>query len=88
MTTERTAPILPPSLAPRGLSRVQAAAYIGVGATKFDEMVADGRMPQPRQIDGRLVYDLRQLDEAFDALPTRGEDDEGLNEWDDEGEAA
>jgi hypothetical protein len=36
---------LPPSLPPRGLSRGQAAEYIGVGVTKFDELVNDGRMP-------------------------------------------
>ena len=70
---------LPPSLAPRGLSRAQAAEYIGVGVTKFDEMVDDGRMPRPKRIDGRIVWDRIKLDEAFDAL-----DDEGgpSNEWD------
>jgi hypothetical protein len=36
---------LPRSFAPRGLPRVQAAEYLGGGVTKFDEMVADGRMP-------------------------------------------
>ncbi len=41
--------ILPASLAPRGLSRVQSAAYVGTGVTKFDEMVSDGRMPKPKQ---------------------------------------
>ena len=35
---------LPPSLPPRGLSRVQAAEYIGVSPSLFDEMVRDGRM--------------------------------------------
>ena len=71
---------LPLSLAPRGLSRVQSAQYIGVGVTKFDEMVADGRMPRPKRIDGRLVWDRIKLDEAFDAL----DDDTGpKNEWDD-----
>jgi predicted DNA-binding transcriptional regulator AlpA len=39
----------------RCLSRVEAATYIGVSASKFDEMVIDGRMPKPRQIDGRVV---------------------------------
>lgn len=70
---------LPTSLAPRGLSRVQAAEYIGVGVTKFDEMVDDSRMPRPKRIDGRIVWDRIKLDEAFDAL-----DDEGgpRNEWD------
>ena len=56
------------SLSRRGLSRVQAADYIGVGVTKFDEMVADGRMPKPKRIDGRTVWDRMKLDEAFDAL--------------------
>jgi excisionase family DNA binding protein len=68
---------LPLSLSPRGLSRVQAAEYIGVGVTKFDEMVDDGRMPQPKQIDGRRVWDRLKLDEAFEAL-----DMQSNNEWD------
>ena len=64
----RTVGRLPLSLAPRGLSRVQAAEYIGIGVTKFDEMVNDGRMPRPKRIDGRTVWDRVRLDEAFDAL--------------------
>jgi len=43
--------------------------YIGVSAAKFDEMVADGRMPGPVRIDARKVWDIRSLDLAFDALP-------------------
>ena len=39
-------------LEPRGLRRDDAAAYVGVGATKFDELVAAGRMPKPFRIDG------------------------------------
>jgi len=70
---------LPPSLAPRGLSRVQSAEYVGVGPTKFDEMVADGRMPRPKRIDGRNVGDRVKLDEAFVALV---EDLAAINEWD------
>jgi hypothetical protein len=37
--------VLPPSLPPRGLSRAEAAAYVGVSTSLFDIMVADGRMP-------------------------------------------
>ena len=70
---------LPLSLAPRGLSRVQAAEYIGVGVTKFDEMVDDGRMPKPKRIDGRTVWDRLKLDAAFDAL---GDEARSNNEWD------
>jgi len=69
---------LPPSLGPRGLSRVQAAEYIGVGVTKFDEMVGDGRMPKPKRIDGRTGWDRIRLDEAFDAL----DNEAAKSEWD------
>lgn len=64
--------VLPRSLPPRGLSRVEAARYVGVSPTTFDEMVKDGRMPRPKRINSRTVWDLRALDEAFDALPDHG----------------
>lgn len=57
------------SLTPRGLSRVQAAYYVGVSTSLFDQMVADGRMPPPREINSRRVYDRHQVDAAFDELP-------------------
>jgi excisionase family DNA binding protein len=70
--------ILPQSLPPRGICREEAAAYVGVGVTKFDQMVADGRMPAAKQIDGRRVWDVRKLDKAFDALP---DSDETATGW-------
>jgi predicted DNA-binding transcriptional regulator AlpA len=54
---------------PRGMSRDEAARYIGVGATKFDEMVADRRMPRPKRVDGRVIWDRIKLDMAFTDLP-------------------
>ncbi len=69
---------LPPTLAPRGLSRGEAAAYIGVSAGKFDDMVADGRMPGPIEIDARRIWDIRAIDRAFDALGG-----EARSVWDD-----
>jgi hypothetical protein len=51
------------------MSREGAARYIGVGTTKFDEMVADRRMPRPKRIDGRVVWDRIKLDTAFTDLP-------------------
>ena len=50
---------------PRGLSREEAARYIGVGTSKFDQLVHDGRMPRGKRIDGRIVWDRIQLDIAF-----------------------
>lgn len=64
---------LPGNLPPRGLSREAAAAYIGISPSKFDELLVDGRMPAPKRIDGRKVWDLRAVDQAFDALPVEGE---------------
>lgn len=78
MTTRGT--VLPASLAPRLVRRIAAAAYIGTSATKFDELVRDGRMPRPKRIDGRVVWDVRELDAAVDDLPTDGE--VAVNPWD------
>lgn len=63
---------------PRGLSREEAARYIGVGTTKFDEMVKDGRMPKPKRVDGRTVWDRVRLDIAFNDLP----DSDNMNYFD------
>jgi predicted DNA-binding transcriptional regulator AlpA len=63
----------------RGLSRDESAMYIGISATKFDDLVADGRMPAPVKIDGRKVWDVRALDLAFDALVSESS---STNSWD------
>jgi predicted DNA-binding transcriptional regulator AlpA len=58
---------------PLGLRRVEAAAYVGVSPSKFDEMVHDKRMPKPIHIDGRRVWDRRKIEEAFAQLGEEGE---------------
>jgi predicted DNA-binding transcriptional regulator AlpA len=63
----------------RGLSRDEAAMYIGISSGKFDEMVADGRMPGPVKIDTRKIWDVRSLDLAFDDLPR--ENPPAPNSW-------
>jgi hypothetical protein len=52
----------------RGLSRAEAARFVGFSPTLFDEMVNDGRMPKPVEQDGEEVFDVIQLDLAFDRL--------------------
>jgi predicted DNA-binding transcriptional regulator AlpA len=59
-------------LPPIGLSRFDAAAHIGVGSNLFQALVDDGRMPRPRQINSRLVWHRREIEEAFEALPRFG----------------
>jgi len=67
-----------PAAPRRGLSRTEAANYIGVSPTKFDTMVKTTTMPAPVRIGSRTVWDILALDEAFDILaaPTGG------NSWD------
>ncbi|MDJ0630785.1 MAG: hypothetical protein QNJ44_21190 [Rhodobacter sp.] len=75
-----TAKLAPPLPERRGLSREESAAYVGVGTSKFDAMVSDGRMPKPKKIDGRRVWDRWELDRSFSGLP--GGDDSEHNPWD------
>lgn len=63
-----------------GLGEAEAAAAIGISATKFRQLVVEGRMPSPRRIDGRLVYDVDELRTAFKAMPHEKENDEA-NSW-------
>lgn len=67
---------------PRGLSREAAAFYIGIGATLFDAMVNDGRMPKPKLINSRKVWDRKELDIAFDRLPNGAYPDDEANPFD------
>jgi len=59
----------------RGLSRVEAAMYLGISPSKFDEMRKDGRIGPAKVIDGRKIFDIRTLDENFDALPDENHDE-------------
>jgi hypothetical protein len=70
---------LPRPVPRRGLSRVEAAMYIGISPSKFDELRKDGRVGPARLIDGRKVWDVRDLDLAFEALPM--ETNEATEDW-------
>jgi predicted DNA-binding transcriptional regulator AlpA len=53
---------------PPGLSRDEAARYIGVGTTLFDRLVWERRMPKPIRIGKRVIWDRLRLDAAFSDL--------------------
>ena len=76
---------LPPPCV-RLLSRVEAAAYVGVSPNTFDRMIADGFMPGPKKVYMRVLWDVRALDAAIDSLPGEGESVDALspenNDWD------
>jgi hypothetical protein len=65
------------SIPRRGLNRLEAAMYVGISPGKFDELIRTRRMPNPRRIDRRKIWDVHELDLAFDDLPSEG------NSWDD-----
>jgi hypothetical protein len=57
------------SLPRRGLSREESAMYLGISGGIFDQMRAEGLVEPPRVRGGRKLWDIRDLDMAFDALP-------------------
>jgi predicted DNA-binding transcriptional regulator AlpA len=65
----------------RGLSRVEAAAYVGLGVTFFDEKVEEGVLPKPLKIGRRKLWDKYDLDAAFDKLRDSVQN-LGVNPWD------
>jgi hypothetical protein len=73
--------VLPHNLPPRGLSRVEAAAYLGISPTFFDQLVADRLMPRAKRLGRRCLWDRIQLDAAFTALPNDGEENRTDDVW-------
>ena len=61
----------------RGLSRQEAALYIGVSPSLFDILVKSGQMPKPLRIKRRTIWDVHQLDEYFEELSAPND-----NPWD------
>lgn len=66
---------------PRGLNRAEAASYVGVSPGTFDKLVQDGRMPKPKRVGARLIFDRFAVDLAFTALD---EDGESKNDFDED----
>jgi hypothetical protein len=70
------------SLPRRNLGRAEAAIYVGVSDRLFSRLVRMGRAPAPRLIStGRLTlakWDIRELDDFIDRLPSRGDTGAGV----------
>ena len=52
----------------RGLRSGDAARYLGMSESKFKEMVGESRIPNGFTVDGMRIWDIRDLDAAFDLL--------------------
>ena len=63
----------------RGLSRVEAAMYLGISPSKFDELRHSGQIGPAKIIGSRLLFDVYLLDEFFDALPDENHNDD--SDW-------
>jgi predicted DNA-binding transcriptional regulator AlpA len=53
---------------PRGMDVEHAAAYVGLGRTKFLEMVGAGQFSKPVDLDGSPRWDRCDLDRDFENL--------------------
>lgn len=67
----------------RGLSEGEAAVYVGISPTYFRDLVGREVMPKPRLIGRRRVWDIIELNAAFDELPRDGHEAEQTftNSW-------
>jgi predicted DNA-binding transcriptional regulator AlpA len=78
-------PTLPPApdsiaYAPLGMSAAEAARFLGIGTTLFLELVKERRMPRPRVIRSRRVWDRLEITNAFFELPHEGGDGNAIDE--------
>ncbi|XUM49623.1 hypothetical protein NBG89_09145 [Rhizobium sp. YTU87027] len=64
----------PHAYPPRGLGRFDAARYLGLGLSLFDTLVKEGRLPPPKQVNKRVIWDRVALDVAFESLPDQEQD--------------
>lgn len=72
--------VLPANLPPLGLRREAAAEFVSLSPSKFDSLVADGRMPKPMHIDGVTCWDVEQLRIAWQQIRDQGTGE--ANPWD------
>ena len=63
------------------VGRDEAAASLGISRNLFNTMVDDGRMPRPRVVNGRRLWDADEVRVAFRTIPRDG-DETSSNPWD------
>src|SRR5690349_17228412 len=56
----------------RGLTEGEAAVYLSLSPSFFRALVESGKMPRPRVLGARRIWDVDDLDAAFRALPVEG----------------
>lgn len=59
-------------LRPRVLRKLEAAKYIGIGRTKIEELIAQGRL-EAKRAGGVVLVTVESLDAYLDGLPNARE---------------
>jgi excisionase family DNA binding protein len=67
----------------RGLDEREAAVYLSLSPSFFRQLVEEGTMPKPRVLGARRIWDVLELDAAFDAIPHEGEVKPSDKGWED-----
>ncbi len=62
----------------RGLDENEAAVYLSLSPSFFRKLVTQGKMPRPRLVGERRIWDVEELDLAFKALPREGGETEPI----------
>ena len=69
------------NITPRLFGRKEAAAYLGIGTTKFDELRKKHELT-PKLIDGLPKFDRFEIDAWIDDLPHEIASRYSKTEWD------
>lgn len=66
------------------LRRDEAAASLGISQGTFDNWIRDGIMPSGTKVRGVVLWDVKQIENAWRALMEKQEEeqDDGLNPFD------
>jgi hypothetical protein len=59
----------------------EAAEFIGIPSNLFDKLVDDGRMPNPKDVDGHKVWSRLAIEKCFAELPEQPDDSKRNNPW-------
>jgi excisionase family DNA binding protein len=62
----------------RGLDENEAAVYLSLSPSFFRKLVTQKKMPRPRLVGERRIWDVEELDLAFKALPREGGETEPI----------
>jgi excisionase family DNA binding protein len=57
---------------------MEAAGYLSLSASFFRQLVIANKMPRPRLIGARRVFDIEELDVAFRSMPREGGERKGV----------